>query len=221
MKITPALIALTIIPFFAAISVADEASSSSRMKSQPSLKKDADEKEWTIELGSGMLWSDVRTDLLGYTLVPAELTASTAVDEISLDKFLGGCLRGNTEFFFRGEGMAVLHGIESRFVGINLGPRYNFCQPGWRFIPYVEGNVGFSFNDSRGAIINGHAQGQGQDFSFQFGIALGTKYMITDDWYIRFAAIYTHFSNSGLSEPERKNRALDAAGPVISVGYSF
>jgi hypothetical protein len=219
MKFLPALLTLAFIPLFATLTIADE--TTSRMKSQPSLKKESDEKEWTIELGTGMMWSDVRTDLLGYTLVPVELTASTAVDGISLDNFLGGCARGYTEFFFRGQGMAVLHGIESRFTGINLGPRYNFCQPGWVVDPFVEGHVGFSFNDSQGAFVKGGQQGQGQDFSFQFGISLGAKYNITDDWFLRFAAVYTHFSNAGLSEPDRKNRALDAAGPIVSVGYSF
>lgn len=219
MKISSAFLTSALISLFTIFSFADDVTS--RLKSQPSLKQVHDDKEWSIEMGSGMLWSDVRTDLLGYTLIPVELTASTVVDEVSLENFAGGCLRGYTEFFFRGQGMAVLHGIESRFTGINLGPRYNFCQPGWKFEPFIESHVGFAFNDSQGAFINGSQQGQGQDFSFQFGISLGTKYKITDDWYVRFAAVYTHFSNAGLSEPERKNRALDAAGPVVSIGYSF
>lgn len=187
----------------------------------PSMRSNNDDKDWSLEIGSGYLVSDVRTDLPGYDLVPAFITASTVVDEVGNDKLLGGVLRGNTEFFFKGFGIAVVHGIESRFVGIDLGPRYNFVQPGWKWVPFIDGNVGFAFTDSRGVTTSRGQIGQGQDFCFNFGITLGTTYNITDDLFVRFSAIYTHFSNSGLSEPDRKNRALDGAGPEISVGYRF
>lgn len=181
-----------------------------------------DDKDWTIEAGSGVLFADVRTDLPGYTLVPANLTASLKVDEVSLDDYAGGWLRGNTEFFFRGEGLAVVHGTESRFVGISFGPRYNFVQKGWKWVPYIESSVGFAFNDSRGMTSPTRGQiGQGQDFSFQFGIAAGARYDITSDWFLRLSGVYTHYSNAGLSEPGRKNRALDAAGPELAFGYRF
>jgi hypothetical protein len=181
----------------------------------------ADDHEWSIETGTGFYISDVRTDLNGYTFVPATLTASTVVDEISLDNFAYGTCRGYTEFMFRGFGLAVVHGIESRFIGISLGPRYNFCQPNWKWVPFVEGNVGFAFNDSRGLTLGAKQMGQGQDFSFQFGMCAGVRYDITNDWFLRLTATYTHFSNAGLSEPVRKNRAIDAVGPEISVGYNF
>jgi hypothetical protein len=186
----------------------------------PSLRVD-DDKDWSLELGSGYLISDVRTDLPGYDLAPAFLMASTKIDDVSLDNFCHGVFRGYTEFFFKGFGIGVLHGTESRFVGIDLGPRYNFVQPGWKVIPFIDGNVGFAFTDSQGVTTTQGQIGQGQDFCFNFGITLGATYNITDDWFLRFSAIYTHFSNSGLSEPDRKNRALDAAGPELSLGCRF
>jgi opacity protein-like surface antigen len=187
----------------------------------PTLRETINDKDWSLEIGSGYMISDVRTDLPGYDLIPAFLMASTTVDDVGLDNFAGGIFRGNTEFFFKGFGIAVAHGIESRFVGIDLGPRYNFVQPGWKFVPFAEGVVGFAFTDSRGVTVTRGQIGQGQDFCFNFGITLGTTYNITDDIFLRFAAAYTHFSNSGLSEPDRKNRALDAIGPQLSVGYRF
>ncbi len=180
-----------------------------------------DDKDWSIELGSGILIADVRTDLPGYTLVPADLTASLKVDDDSLDDFASGIFRGHTEFVFRGFWDAVIYGTESRFVGTSLGPRYNFVQPGWKWVPFVEGNIGFAFTDSQGVTTDRGQIGQGQDFAFNFGIATGVRYDISDDWFVRFSAIYTHFSNAGLSDPERKNRALDAAGPEVSFGYRF
>jgi len=187
----------------------------------PGLRSATNDKDWAIELGSGVLISDVRTDLPGYTLVPAAFTAVFKVDDVSLDNEVGGILRGNTEFLFRGLGLAVVEGFESRFIGFQFGPRYNFVQPGWKFVPFVEGHVGFSFTDSQGVTLARGEVGQGQDFVFNFGIAAGVRYDISDAWYLSLAGMYTHFSNAGLSDPERKNRAMDAAGTLLSVGYRF
>jgi opacity protein-like surface antigen len=176
----------------------------------------------SLETGTGILISDIRTDNKGYTLIPAELTLSLKLDEISMEKELDGFFRGYSEFVFRAYGMAVKNGIEERFVGMQYGPRYNFVQPGWDIVPFVEGNVGFGFTDSRGYTdpVRGQ-QGQGQDFCFNFGIGLGFRYDISPSWFMRVAGNYTHFSNGGLSEPGRKNRSLDAAGPQMTFGYRF
>jgi hypothetical protein len=204
--------------------VADDGGARARV-SAPEVRSAQRDRDWSIEVGSGILISDVRTDLPGYTLVPAELTASMAVDHVSdvfaKDQFWGGVFRGNTEFKFRAFGMAVAHGTESRFTGLSLGPRYNFVQPGWKVVPFVDGNIGFAFNDSQGASDARGQIGQGQDFSFQFGVSAGFRYDVSEDWFLRFSGVYTHFSNAGLSEPERKNRAIDAAGPEVAVGYRF
>ena len=219
MKNASLILALALVPL---VSMADSMpvlKSKAPAKANEATAKDYD---WSLETGSGLLISDIRTDNKGYTLVPAELTASLKLDDVSLDKELGGILRGYTEFVFRGYGMAVKNGIEDRFVGMNYGPRYNFVQPGWDLIPYVEGNVGFGFTDSRGYTdpVKGQ-QGQGQDFCFNFGIGLGFRYDISPSWFMRVAGNYTHFSNAGLSEPGRKNRSIDAAGPQLTFGYRF
>jgi hypothetical protein len=188
----------------------------------PPLRAGEAEKDWSVELGSGVLLADVRTDNTGYTLVPVDLTASYAVDEVSLDDVWGGVLRGNTDFLFRSANQIVVYGIESRFIGAGFGPRYNFVQPGWKIVPFVEGTVGFAFTNSRGRTrpVSGDV-GQGQDFCFNFGVAAGFRYDITEDWFARLSAVYTHYSNGGLSEPERKNHGLDAMGPEVSVGCKF
>jgi opacity protein-like surface antigen len=174
-------------------------------------------KDWSIELGSGVMWSNVRTDEpASYRIVPIDLTAALAVDDVSLDHFLGGIFRGYTEFQFRGQYMDITKGPENRFAGLLVGPRYNFVQPGWKIIPFVEGTVGIGFADSRPQL-----NGLGQDFNFTFGVGAGVKYQLSCDWYLRLAAEYQHISNAGLSEPGAANHPVDALGPVLSVGYSF
>lgn len=175
-------------------------------------------KDWTIELGSGVTWSNVRSGQpnQAYTIVPISLNASLALDEVSLDKFCWGIFRGYSEFYFRGDYAQILHGPENHYEGIMVGPRYNFVQPGWKVIPYIEGGVGFDFADSNPA-----AGGLGQDFNFTFGAGAGFKYLITDDWFARLGVEYQHLSNAGLSEPGAPNHPIDALGPKLSFGYAF
>lgn len=176
------------------------------------------EKDWTIELGSGVAWSNVRSGQpnQAYTIVPLSLTASLKLDDVSLDNFLGGWLRGYSEFYFSGDYDQIVHGPENHFEGIMVGPRYNFVQPGWKIIPFVEGGVGLGFADADPS----HG-GLGQDFNFTFDAAAGARYNISDDFFVRLAVVYQHVSNAGLSEPTNPNHPIDALGPKLSFGYSF
>jgi len=176
------------------------------------------EKDWTIELGSGVAFSNVRSGQpnQAYTVVPIQLTASLKLDDVSLDNFLGGWLRGYSEFYFEGQYDQIVHGPENHYEGLMVGPRYNFVQPGWKIVPFIEGGVGIGFADS-----NPLQGGLGQDFNFSFEVAAGAKYNINDDWFLRLACQYQHVSNAGLSEPQFANHPIDMLGPVLSVGYSF
>lgn len=177
---------------------------------------------WLVESGAGALVSNVRTAHEdGYTLVPVELTLSRSFDKVYLGDFLGGIFQGSPEALFRGHHTVIVHGIESRLDGVNFGLRYNFTKPGGRAIPFAETTVGFAFADSRGISVNGQDRGLGQDFNFNFTVASGLRYDLNERWYVRLATVYSHYSNAGLSEPERKNRQIDGVGAVLSVGCRF
>lgn len=183
----------------------------------------AEDKNWATELSSGILFSNVRTGPgNNATLVPVQLAAVLKIDDVSLDNFAGGVFRGNTEFIFRGDFYQYTFGQENRLAGLSVGPRYNFVQPGWKIVPFVEGTVGILFADSNPQIYgDGQQRGLGQDFNFTFDAAVGFRYDITDDWYLRLSCDYIHVSNAGLSEPQWQNKAIDAVGPEIGVGYRF
>jgi lipid A 3-O-deacylase len=176
------------------------------------------DKDWTIELGSGALFSNVRSGEpnAAYTIAPISLTASLKIDDVSLDHELWGILRGNTEFFFRGDYDYITRGPESHYEGLIVGPRYNFVQPGWKVIPYIEAGVGFVFADAQA-----ERGGLGQDFNFTFTVGAGAKYQITDCWFARLGVEYQHVSNAGLSEPTNPNHPIDGLGPKLSFGYEF
>ena len=176
------------------------------------------DKDWTVELGSGALWSNVRSGSpnQAYTIVPISLTASLKIDDDSLGDVAWGIFRGHTEFFFRGDYDQIMKGPESHYEGLIVGPRYNFVQPGWKLIPYAEGGVGFVFADSQP-----QAGGLGQDFNFTFIAGAGVKYQIDCDWFVRLGVEYQHVSNAGLSEPNNPNHPIDGLGPKLSFGYTF
>lgn len=175
-------------------------------------------KDWTLELGAGPSWSNVRSGEpnQAYTIVPINLTASLKLDDVSLDNFLGGFLRGYSEFYFSGQYLAIVHGPEHHYAGIMVGPRYNFVQPGWKLIPYIEGGVGLGFADS-----DPEHGGFGQDFNFSFDAGAGARYDFTDDFFGRLGVVYQHISNAGMSEPHYANHPVDALGPQLSFGYGF
>lgn len=183
----------------------------------PVLGNSDSDKDWTIELASGVVFSNVRTGLPNqpYTIVPIDLVASLKLDDVSLDNFLGGWLRGYSEFFFRGDYDQIVWGPENHYEGIYAGPRYNFVQPGWKIIPFVEGGVGIGFADANPA-----QGGLGQDFNFSFEVAAGMKYNFCGDFFARLEIQYQHISNAGLSAPIPNNQ-IDALGPKVSIGYAF
>ncbi len=179
--------------------------------------------DWAVEVGTGVQWSNVRVGGQdGYTLVPGTLTAALKLDDVSLEDRAGGILRGYSEFLFQGYGTALTTSPTgaSRIFGFNVGPRYNFVQPGWKWVPYVQGLVGLGFADSNAVVDkNGNPHGLGEDTNFSFGVGVGVRYDLNESWFVRGGAAYTHYSNAGLSEPSHPNRPIDALGPMIAVGF--
>jgi hypothetical protein len=130
-----------------------------------------------------------------------------------------GWRRGNTEWITSAYFHPVWDGTESRFLGGLFGPRYNFVQEGWKWVPFLGARVGFGFTDSRDNSLRAGAQGQ--DFVFTFMVEAGARYIINDRADLSLGALYQHFSNAGLSEPEQQNYGLDVLGPVASVNFRF
>lgn len=130
-----------------------------------------------------------------------------------------GWRRGNTEWITSAFFHPVFDGTESRFVGGMFGPRYNFVQEGWHVVPYLGARVGFGFTDSRDNTNRPGAQGQ--DFVFTFMVETGVRYVINEWLEVSLGAMYQHFSNAGLSEPEFTNYGLDVLGPVAAFNVRF
>ena len=123
-------------------------------------------------------------------------------------------LRGYNQFYVSGMAEPIFKGIENHYFGFNLGMRYNFVQPGSRFVPYFSGGVGAGGIDSHPEVPGG----QGQDFTFNILTAVGVSYIVNDHWKIDVGALYQHLSNGGQTDP---NPSLNLFGPQVGVTCSF
>ncbi|MEM1059087.1 MAG: acyloxyacyl hydrolase [Verrucomicrobiota bacterium] len=196
------------------------------------LEKTCEFKDWSLEIGSGIQFSNIRTDrAYDTTFVPIDLTAELIVDdEATYMQAVEGnnWYDGYTSFLFRGNYSAVTWGVEDYIAGISVGPRYNFTVKDWvdecgyGLIPFVGAEVGFAFADSDPEFPGANNQrGLGQDFNFMFGVEAGFRYDIDDKFFLRLSGLYRHYSNAGLSEPGIKNEAIDSIGPQLSFGVRF
>ncbi|HWF18723.1 MAG TPA: hypothetical protein VG754_05620, partial [Verrucomicrobiae bacterium] len=70
-------------------------------------------------------------------------------------------------------GADVYHGYGSYVAGGTLWLRYNFVQPGWRLVPFIEGGAGLTSIDIP------HRY-DGKDFNFNLEVGGGVRYFICE-----------------------------------------
>ncbi len=96
-------------------------------------------------------------------------------------------------------------------VGPNALVRYNFVQPGWKFVPYVQMGPGLVYTDTDNNAI-------GQHFCFQLNIGVGVRYMISDQWAATAEFDWHHMSNADMAD---HNLGSNEAGYQLGVSYFF
>jgi Lipid A 3-O-deacylase (PagL) len=157
---------------------------------------------------------------VNYTLVPLNFSLRWQLYDINGRSFL----RGNTDLTFTGSYTAITQGPESRYAAFITGVRYNFVQPNWRVVPYLEGRAGFGFTDARQPEELAARQplvGQGQDFTFTFIMGSGLRYNFNPRYSISAGIAYMHISNFGLSEPKYYNHGVNVVGPNVGVNVAL
>ena len=165
--------------------------------------------QWEGSLNAGVLFSPViatyQRPTINYTIT--SLQVGTMLSEVKGS----GWLRGNFEFAGEGFGSAIFQGPGEYIAGVTLWCRYNFVQPDWRFVPYVQGGAGLTATDiSRGIV--------GQTFQFNLDIAAGTRYFLAERWCLNLECRYQHISNANTG---KHNLGINALGPLLGVSYFF
>lgn len=152
---------------------------------------------------------------LDYTLVPLILSLRWHLYDPCGPSFL----RGNTDLTFSGAYTVIPQGPESRYAAYMMGFRYNFIQPDWRFVPYLEARGGLGFIDARGP--QGVQWAQGQDFTFNLNLGGGIRYNFDSRYSVSAGITYMHISNCYLSEPKTNNYGINVVGPTIGFNVGF
>ena len=123
--------------------------------------------------------------------------------------------RGNWEVIGEVTNSFIYKGFGNYIGGITGLLRYNFVQPGWRFIPYVQGGVGIVYTD---AYKDKTQQAIGQAIELTPQCSLGLRYLINKNWSLDGEAMFHHISNTGLA---KRNRSINAVGGFVGVTYFF
>lgn len=145
-----------------------------------------------------------------YEIVPQFVTGRIRWGVVSEDTWF----RGFNQFCLTGLFEPIVRGVESRYLGVNFGDRYNLVRPNSRFAPYTFFGLGMGDIDSHPDLRGS----QGQDFTFNILASVGVAYHIDDHWKIDAGILYQHLSNGGQTDP---NPSLNLLGPEVGVSYSF
>jgi opacity protein-like surface antigen len=120
-------------------------------------------------------------------------------------------LRGNFEVAVEGFGGAIWQGPGSYVAGGTVWLRYNFVQPGWHVVPFVQGGAGLVATDTDRNLI-------GQTLNFNLDTGLGLRYFVARDWSVNVEYRYQHISNAKMS---KNDVGINAHGPLVGVSYFF
>ena len=199
------LAALAVLICFAAPLQAGNDFASRRLRNPGEL----DAPTWEIAAETAYLWGSLANPN-SYESGAQFITARRRWGAIETDGFM----RGYNQVYFLAMAQPFFRGPENFYYGISAGLRYNFVQPGSRFIPYVSGGVGLGWIDSHPEVFGA----QGQDFTFNILSAAGVSYKVNDRLKISVGGLYQHFSNAGQTDP---NPSLNLFGPQVGLTYSF
>jgi len=124
-------------------------------------------------------------------------------------------LRGNWEGLVEVSNSIIFKGPGSYIGGVTGLLRYNFVQPDWDLVPYIQGGVGIVYND----VYKDDTQNAiGQAIEFTPQCSIGVHYLIDKHWALAAEGMFHHISNAGLA---KRNRSINSLGGFIGVTYFF
>ena len=107
-------------------------------------------------------------------------------------------------------------GPEQHYFGGGVGVRLLYGKLGSRFSAFIQGRLAVGGIDS-----SGPPHGEGQDLTFSPMGSLGVIFKATKYQKVSLGVQYVHFSNAGLSEPERPNIGINTLGPMLEWSVLF
>lgn len=127
----------------------------------------------------------------------------------------GGVLAGNWEALIELSANGIFEGSGNIMIGPSALVRYNFVQPDWKVVPYVQAGLGFVYTDAY-EDKNQRAIGQAIEFTPQAGA--GVRILVSKDWSVDVEGMFHHVSNAGMAD---RNLGINAVGGLVGATYHF
>ena len=124
-------------------------------------------------------------------------------------------LRGSFQAILETTGSYVWSSFGTYMVGITGLVRYNFVQPNWIVVPYIQGGAGVIYTNARNW-SNQDAIGANVEFTPQF--AGGLKFLLDKSWTFNVEGAFQHISNANTSA---RNQGVNAYGGFVGFTYVF
>lgn len=162
-----------------------------------------------VGAGSSVYFSNVvrKSDHPDINYAGGYFQAAYALTSPGAEGPLRGCFQIAPEVF----GYGIYKGPGNYIAGATLWFRYNFVQPGWRFVPFIEGGGGGTCMDLPHSL-------DGKDFNFNLEAGVGARYFVTHHCSINLEYRFQHISNADLW---KHNVGVNASGPTLGVSLFF
>lgn len=166
---------------------------------------------WELVLESGYLWNVGNNTAIDYEIMPTQLTLRSPQFWSWWESESGARLvvRHRASALFE----SIVEGPESYYIGLAAAPSVEY------WFPSAKTSLFFSIGGGAGWIDSaGGAEGQGQDFTFNWFGQLGVRRELTADLSLLGGLYFIHHSNGGQTSP---NPGIDALGFTMGLGWSF
>jgi len=124
-------------------------------------------------------------------------------------------LRGNFEAILEATGSYVWYSFGTYMAGVTGLVRYNFVQPNWFVVPYIQGGAGIIYTNARNW-SGQDAIGANVEFTPQF--AGGLRFLLDKNWTFNIEGSFQHISNANTSA---RNEGVNAYGGFVGFTYVF
>jgi lipid A 3-O-deacylase len=170
-------------------------------------------RHWEVDYESGVLWrfSGDATPLT-YTFLPQILTFKSPFVG-SMVPFLGGDLVVRNRLSLLGEPISA--GPEHHFAGATASGILEWWDKRRTRSLFFASGGGVGWLDAKGHEIKG---AQGEDFNLTWLVYTGARLIFKNHMSVSGGVYFQHVSNRYLN---RINPGVNAAGPMLSVGWHF
>jgi lipid A 3-O-deacylase len=168
---------------------------------------------WEVDYESGLLWRVTGSATpLSYTVAPQMITLKSPLVGVPRTYSWGDVvLRSRFSLLLE----PIVAGPEHHFIGVTASGIMEWWDKRRTRAFFIASGGGFGWLDSKGHQIAG---AQGEDFNFTWLLYPGVRFMFRDRVSASLGAYFQHISNRNLN---RVNPGLNAAGPMLSVGWHF